>query len=320
MADLLSFLNGPYGWLVILAIIISFTVLTILYYTRKDKYDPEPKSRLLYAFFLGIISIVPAIILSLIGGIFIGFDLFLMSVLIAPVTEEIAKLYFVIYLAKSDEFDGPLDGLIYGAMVGAGFAAAENLLYGYAALVGEGIASGIALTAIRSVTQIIGHPLYTGLAGVGVGEWKVGLEASKYGKLWRSMLFHGAWNLSANLWSVSAILIGLGTVIVVNIIFLRREFHRTIALDKLAWERGYYDQKSRLPTQHPRWQQGPPVSGLATPDPTGPQLAETTAESGTDPVIPQDETAPSAPSFCRNCGMKRTPGDIFCRTCGTKMI
>ena len=194
-----DFLNGRYGWLLILGIIIVFTALTIIFYTRKDKYDPEPPSRLIYAFILGIIAVIPAVILSILGALLVGFNEVFLSIIIAPVMEEIAKLFFVIYLAKSNHFDGPLDGLIYGAMVGAGFAAAENVLYGFTAVLGDGISTGITLTAIRSVTQIVGHPLYTGLAGVGVGEWKVGLQSSKYNKLWRSILFHGAWNLSANL-------------------------------------------------------------------------------------------------------------------------
>ena len=207
---------------------------------------------------------IPALIFSLIGGLFVGFNTVLLSVIIAPVMEEIAKLLFVIYLAKSDDFDGPLDGLIYGAMVGAGFAAAENVLYGFAQV---HLSQGVTLTAFRSLTLIIGHPLYTGLAGVGVGEWKVGMARSKYDKIWRSMLFHGLWNLSASMSNIVLLFIGLVVVVVMNVIVLRRELRRTLAIDKSAYERGYYTQKNQSNEQFNIQQNRGPNMGINNFDP-----------------------------------------------------
>lgn len=53
------------------------------------------------------------------------------SILIAPVIEEIAKdvALFGIYRWGRFEFDNALDGLVYGAMVGFGFAMTENIFY-----------------------------------------------------------------------------------------------------------------------------------------------------------------------------------------------
>src|SRR5699024_11787194 len=49
----------------------------------------------------------------------------------APVVEESTKtvLLVIIVLAARRYFEGPLDGLVYGALIGAGFAFTENILY-----------------------------------------------------------------------------------------------------------------------------------------------------------------------------------------------
>jgi len=347
-----EFLNGPYGWLVIFGIIVIFTLLTILYYTKKDVYDPEPPGRLLYGFLLGIVSVFPALILSFVGIIILILVLgaapaILQAILIAPVMEEIAKILFVVHLSKSDAFDGPLDGLIYGAMVGAGFAAAENILYGLGALLSGGIFSGLTLTVIRSVTQVVGHPLYTGLAGVGVGEWKVGLESGKYSKLWRSMLFHGLWNLAASLQPDLVSIGGIIVVIVINVYVLRKELRRCIDLDKDAYERGYYDQKEkrlemkrnqiRQQIQSRNWEQTQNTwsTDNSWNHSTSPQMDKKISleDTGVDSrnyeqpdrqsgfyEEPVSKSMDQAPNFCKICGTKRQEGDRFCRTCGNKLV
>ena len=49
---------------------------------------------------------------------------------VAPVVEEIVKalVLFLILIVRRQELDSPLDGIIYGAMVGMGFAMVENVL------------------------------------------------------------------------------------------------------------------------------------------------------------------------------------------------
>ena len=53
------------------------------------------------------------------------------TALIPPVVEEILKAgaVAIIYLWRRREFDGWVDGLIYGAMAGFGFAYVENVFY-----------------------------------------------------------------------------------------------------------------------------------------------------------------------------------------------
>lgn len=239
------------AWLFILGIVVFFTLLTIYFYNRLDKYDPEPFSRLAYAYFLGILSVIPALIMSVIASAFVG-DPYLLTIVVAPILEELAKAWMVFHLAKSDTFDGILDGLIYGAMVGAGFASAENFLYGLQFSFTAGITTGLTLTFVRSLTQILGHPMYTGLTGAGVAAYKNNKEipihmrktgeTSKYNQLWRGILLHALWNGAASLPGVGFI-IAITGVIIISVVVLRYEIQMAMHLEKLAHESGYYDRK-----------------------------------------------------------------------------
>ncbi|MCY3413908.1 MAG: PrsW family intramembrane metalloprotease [Candidatus Heimdallarchaeota archaeon] len=256
------------SWLVIFAIIIVFSFITILFYYKKDKYEPEPLSRIGIAFLFGLLSIIPALLLSALVILVVGDNPIISAILIAPVVEEICKIAFVLILARNESFDGPLDGLIYGAMVGAGFAAGENVIYGLAFTVNSGASTGIILTFIRSLTQIIGHPLYTGLAGAGVGEAKVGITDNQYQQLWRAMLLHALWNGSSSIPDFGTY-IGIGIVVVISLIILRNELQTAILLDKQAFESGYYRRKEEMKqlrfqmmVQPPFQPMQPPMQGV----------------------------------------------------------
>lgn len=258
----------------IFLIILVFTMITIWFYYKRDKYEPEPWYRIVIAFLLGLASIIPAAIFSLIM-IFImsTTSSFVTAVVVAPIVEELCKVIFVVQLAKHESFDGPLDGLIYGAMVGAGFAAGENLLYAFVQFGTSGVTSGITLAIIRSVSSVIGHPLYTGLAGAGIGEAKVGLSKNQYKQVYRSILLHAMWNGSASLPSYGMI-IGLIIVIITSIILLRNEISIAVELDKQAFESGYYERKEQQKIEMmKRWRQ----PWIAPPSQFPPQQNPTTS-------------------------------------------
>ena len=245
--------NHPY-W-IILCIVIIFTFLTIVFYYTRDKYEPEPISRIVVAFIYGIISVIPAIVISVLVSSLIPSNTVLFSILIAPVIEEFCKGYFVVLLSKDNTFDGPLDGFVYGAMVGSGFAAVENILYGISAVLQYTNNSGVELTFIRSMTLIIGHPFYTGIMGAGVGAYKVGLQRSPYNEIWVSMMFHAFWNGVASLSTTGTFFLGLLVVIIASIYKMRVELRKAIALDKVAFEQGYYTKKKEYYEQLERMRQ-----------------------------------------------------------------
>jgi protease PrsW len=92
------------------------------------------------------------------------------AALTAPFVEETLKLsgVILIYLIARDEMDDVMDGFVYSAMVGLGFALVEDVFYFIAIFGGTpgGVLAGFYVRVVSS--GLYGHVLYTGLTGMGV--------------------------------------------------------------------------------------------------------------------------------------------------------
>jgi len=224
VTEIIDFIAIHYDWLSLFVIILVFSLLSMRYFRNKKK-DREPIILLLIAVGLGVISVVPSLLLSIILLLFIPQSYG--TIVVAPIAEEIGKGMFVGIIAWTRLIDDPLDGLVYGAMVGTGFAAAENFLYAYQALTTQGLVSGIFVVSFRSAFQIIGHPLYAGVTGYGIGLYKKGLVNHKYGKIWYAMILHALWNttsiIAAQYWLISFVGVLLFSIIILRIIISRAQ-------------------------------------------------------------------------------------------------
>lgn len=90
----------------------------------------------------------------------------------APVIEETLKGLAVtfVYIFARREFDSKLDGLVYGATAGLGFAAAENTLYIYRnGYLEHGLAGLIAQVTLRVIFVGWMHASFTAWTGLGFG-------------------------------------------------------------------------------------------------------------------------------------------------------
>jgi RsiW-degrading membrane proteinase PrsW (M82 family) len=94
----------------------------------------------------------------------------------APLNEEVLKLcgVIMIVLAAPRAIHGPLDGMIFGALVGLGFQATENVTYGLNNIVLSGAtdpARAVLDSALLRVglTALGSHWTMTAVAGAGVG-------------------------------------------------------------------------------------------------------------------------------------------------------
>lgn len=151
-------------------------VMYALIVWRLDRWENEPFPLILAAFLWGA---VPSIFFALVSQIILGVsptetgaDVSLMSELyeasfLAPVSEEIFKGLGLLILFRryEDEIDSVLDGLIYGSMVGFGFAAVENIFY-FAGQTDAG--SLLVLFFLRAFIFGMLHALFTGLFGMGL--------------------------------------------------------------------------------------------------------------------------------------------------------
>ena len=156
------------------------TIFYVLFVWWLDRYEKEPLWLLALAFFWGA---GPAAILSVIFEFLVDAPLhnlaeaelsgYLLSVSVsAPVIEESFKGIALIGLVLifHDEFDDVLDGIIYGAMIGFGFAFTENLVgYFLPILSGQGISAGLVSIFLRAVVFGSNQVFWTAITGAALG-------------------------------------------------------------------------------------------------------------------------------------------------------
>jgi len=177
-----------------------------------DRYEAEPWYTLLGAFLWGaVVAVVFSVILELIADsiVFAAYgpeaSEFIGLAVTAPIVEELTKgaALVVLLIAFRNEFDDVLDGIVYGALVGLGFAMTENILYFGAVFLEEGIVGLGVLFVLRVVLGGFAHALYTGTTGAALG-W----ARSQYGRgalrvlvplggLLLAILQHALWNGTA---------------------------------------------------------------------------------------------------------------------------
>jgi len=182
-----------------------------------DHYEKEPWWLLALAFFWGA---VPAILLSLLVEITLDVPILVLGpgltyevasdAVLAPGIEEVTKGLFVfgIVLFMRREMDSVLDGIVYGAMVGLGFAFTENFLYFVGGLQREGWGLWAVLVVMRAIVFGLNHAFFTALLGGSVGYARVinNTAAQVFCPLLglgTAIMFHSIHNLGATLFSVS---------------------------------------------------------------------------------------------------------------------
>jgi RsiW-degrading membrane proteinase PrsW (M82 family) len=134
-------------------------------------------------------------------------NLFFLVLVIAPFIEEALKASGVVYYRR--QIRHVADGPVLGASVGLGFGFLETLLYGLGAFLVGGIAAGILLILIRSVSSVLLHASSTAVFGYGYAESRVGVpKRSVTGRYYLgAVAMHSGFNALA---SVGAILLALG--------------------------------------------------------------------------------------------------------------
>ncbi|OJX94391.1 MAG: hypothetical protein BGO96_15980 [Micrococcales bacterium 73-15] len=174
-----------------------------------DRWEPEPKLMLLFALLWGAgVSVV----LSFYGNTWVAETAYALtgdpvvadvvsSVVSAPIVEETTKGLgvLVIFLMRRSYFDGVVDGIVYAAVVAAGFAFTENILYFGAS--GSALASTFVM---RGLLSPFAHVLFTACTGIALG---IASRSRNRNAAWwmfplgllSAALLHALWNASATL-------------------------------------------------------------------------------------------------------------------------
>jgi RsiW-degrading membrane proteinase PrsW (M82 family) len=169
---------SPSGWALSWFLLALYGLPVVVVVYLLDLYEREPVPLLVAAFVWGAIA---ATTLSAIGNAGWGlavariggpeFAARWTAALTAPFVEEILKGCGVvlIYLIARDEVDDVMDGFVYGAICGLGFAIVEDVFYFMAVFGGEpaGVLQGFWLRVVAG--GLYGHVLYTGIVGMAVG-------------------------------------------------------------------------------------------------------------------------------------------------------
>lgn len=176
-----------------------------------DRYEKEPPSLLLFAFLSGMTATFIVVLLKrwLIADFFLSPQArspFFRSFLEAAFLEEIVKFSLLVGIFyRKRHFSEPLDGLIYGAFIGAGFAYVENITYTARVALPAYMEAGpgaytralLWMTAVRSIP---GHILFNSVGGYFVGmakfTWDKDLKKEYLLKGFLStVLLHGLFNI-----------------------------------------------------------------------------------------------------------------------------
>jgi RsiW-degrading membrane proteinase PrsW (M82 family) len=168
---------APTGWALSWALLALYVLPLFVAVYLLDLYEREPISLVVAAFLWGAVAapVLSALanqgwglVVARLGGP--EFAARWSAALTAPVVEEIAKAagIVLVYLIARREMDDVIDGFVYGAMVGLGFAVVEDVFYFVAIFGGTpgGVLAGFYVRVVSS--GLYGHVLYSGLSGMGI--------------------------------------------------------------------------------------------------------------------------------------------------------
>jgi RsiW-degrading membrane proteinase PrsW (M82 family) len=218
--------------LVTLVVAAAPSLFLLTFFYLKDRYEREPLRHILMAFGLGLYAMIAAqgmastaegwldpVWLRTGGEPARLVDAFFLSGFV----EELAK--WVVLMAAIyhwDEFDEPMDGVVYGVAVALGFATLENFLYV--------TRLGLAVAWLRAVFAVPAHALFGATMGYYAGRTKFdrgrALGADQLLCLGAPVVFHGLYDYALHHglgWRIWVLISALSAALWV---FVLRRVHR----------------------------------------------------------------------------------------------
>ncbi len=146
-------------WIILSAVLPALVLVYLIY--RKDQYRKEPTRQLVKAFCFGCLAAPASLLLSTpaeAAGLFsleaTGIGAWFRTALFgAALPEEISKLAFLwLLLRRNPDYDEYVDGIVYAACIGMGFAALENIEYLF-----RNLDSWEAVGTLRAIFSVPAH-------------------------------------------------------------------------------------------------------------------------------------------------------------------
>ncbi|HKS48465.1 MAG TPA: PrsW family intramembrane metalloprotease [Amycolatopsis sp.] len=209
---------GPLAVVIGMAAALVPVAAVVAVFLWIDRWEPEPAKLLRLAFVYGAcIAAILALLINntaeAVGDMLLGRGNGgkISALVSAPLVEEAAKGSFVlaVFLRRSEEFDGIIDGIVYAGFTAAGFAFTENIYYfgrafaeyGFGGSTSNGV---VAAFVLRGVLSPFTHPLFAALTGVGFGlaaraTSRLAKVLAPIGGYLTAVLLHALWNGSATL-------------------------------------------------------------------------------------------------------------------------
>ena len=196
--------------IIVLAAFIP-SIIYLVWIRNTERFSREPYGRLIGIFLYGaILSVLIAVVFEVILAVIFNQNIeriyeyvgdnpnlstIVLACVIAPFVEEAAKGMGIL---RARRFMTELEnGLVYGAAVGLGFAATENLLYENAALIEGGARAFIATAVIRSISSALLHATASSVLGLGMA--RKALRAGGWGVYYLAAVgMHSLYNFAAS--------------------------------------------------------------------------------------------------------------------------
>ena len=195
----------------IVALALAPLAFVLWFFYTRDRLNPEPRGLVLKIFLGGLLAFIPVFLVRQL----IPLPAWLMAVVVIPILAELAKFWVVkqgVY--DHPEFDEPVDGMIFAAAAGLGFATLEvmgSMLYAYFVVARLGVPGGaiaasawpalLNLFALQGLLSGPGHALWSSLWGYALGVAKFSPAQQEKGLVGRGLLAailsHAAFNALA---------------------------------------------------------------------------------------------------------------------------
>jgi protease PrsW len=244
-----------------------------------DRYEKEPSWLLFGAFFWGalVATLISFVINSLVSFLFAAalgpqWAMMLTPPLVAPPVEEAAKglAVMLIFLFMRHQLNDVTDGIVYGALVGLGFAMTENIMY-FGRAFGSGGLVGVSVSFLmRAIFSGFAHALWTASTGAGLALSresknplvKVGAPIAGF---MLAMLLHFLWNgtsvLTGLTLNVSPVVYVFLIVPFTSALYLIPGILTVLVLVYFAWKKERRAIREQLESEVP--------SGVVTPEELG---------------------------------------------------